>query len=70
MTLGTPMLAHIGGLPVEEALLYAAPVAGLWLAAAAAQLRRLCVRLLTARHEDAAQQAAGVSPASESTIER
>jgi hypothetical protein len=45
MTLTSTIAAHIAGLPVEETLLYAAPVGGLWLAAAAAHARRWHHRL-------------------------
>ncbi|MCW3002292.1 MAG: hypothetical protein JWQ20_1590 [Conexibacter sp.] len=40
MDLTSTIAAHIAGLPVEETLLYAAPVGGVWLAAMATQVRR------------------------------
>jgi putative exporter of polyketide antibiotics len=40
-----PPLAHIAGLPVEESLQFAAPVAALWIAAIAARLAAIGSRI-------------------------
>jgi hypothetical protein len=69
MPFGAPILAHVAGIPLEETLLYAAPVATLCAGAAAAQLSRAWRTLGVPRRRAALPAAPTVSAASESPAE-
>jgi hypothetical protein len=69
MPLGGPILAHVAGIPVEETLLYAVPVATLCAGAVAAQLTRAWRTLRLPRRRAARPAAPTVSAASESPAE-
>ncbi|MCW3050170.1 MAG: hypothetical protein JWO74_4454 [Solirubrobacterales bacterium] len=70
MPFGFPILAHVAGLPVEETLLYAAPVATLCAGAASARLARAWRTVRGGRDRPASPTPTSVSAASESPVER